>query len=773
MTSPRSIGSALVLLACCMAMMASTASATIPAPPGGPILVVTPGSSDEFRNYVPEIMRGEGLNDFASAPVSSLSPDLLSSYDVVVLSRTTLSDAQAAMLSNWVNAGGNLIAMRPDARLAGLLGISALGGATADDANLSVDTSTPPGAGITSALMQYHGPADRYALAGATSVATLSSGTPGVTLRTVGAGHAAAFTYDLSRSVVETRQGNPAWAGQERDHSATVSSEDVVRSDDMFFGNAASGVPWLDLTRATIPSADEQQRLLANLVTETARTPIPRFWYLPDGRKAAVVLTGDDHGRGDTSTDPSGTAERFDRNLALSPPGCSVADWQCVRSTSYVYANSDVSGRPPLPAKLSGYLAQGFEVALHLHVDQPGSSSDCNPFTSLADLSGQYADQLAALRGVLGNLPAATTRTHCIVWSDFDSQPRAELQNGIRLDTNYYYWPGSWVGQNPGLLTGSGFPQRFAAADGSLVDVFQATTQLNDELTDSGPGDIATETNTLNTLLGNALGSAGYYGVFTANNHTDPMEPVDHADNVVIAAQAHGVAVITAQQLLTWLDGRNNSSFQGVAFNGGQLTFNIAQAAGAHGLQAMLPINGSTGALQGLTRNGAPVATSTRTVKGIAYAVFDAQSGGYVATYPAPIGGGANGAAGSGSSSSHGGSGSTGNSTNKPVATPTFPKVRVNVKTFRLGGGRVFTVSFKAKKTAKFTLVMTNAKGKVVRTLTAGRKTKGSTVTFKWNGRDKRGKLVAHGTYRFKVTAVAGKTKQTVKGSVKVIAAKK
>ena len=29
------------------------------------------------------------------------------------------------------------------------------------------------------------------------------------------------------------------------------------------------------------------------------------------------------------------------------------------------------------------------------------------------------------------------------------------------------------------------------------------------------------------------------------------------------------------------------------------------------------------------------------------------------------------------------------------------------------------------------------------------------------------------GTYRFKVTALAGKAKQTVKGSVKVIAAKK
>jgi FlgD Ig-like domain len=763
MTSGRSIASALVAVVCCLAALASTASAAIPAPPGGPILVVTPATSDEFRNYVPEIMRGEGLNDFASASVNSLSPALLSSYDVVVLSRTPVSDAQAAMLTNWVSAGGNLIALRPDARLAPLLGISPIGG-TSDDANLSVDTSRAPGAGISSASLQYHGPADRYALAGATSVAGLSSGTPAVTQRTVGAGHAAAFAYDLSRSVVETRQGNPAWAGQERDSDAVG----LVRADDMFFGNAASGVPWLDLSRAAIPSADEQQRLLANLITETARTPIPRFWYLPNGNKAAVVLTGDDHGRGSAGDAPSGTIQRFTENTSASSPGCSVVDWQCVRSTSYIYP--DVAASTLTAAQVQNYQAQGFEVALHLKVNGP---SDCSAFTSQAALNDDYVNQLAALRTAIGNVPAATSRTHCIVWSDFDSQPLAEVANGVRLDTNYYYWPGSWIGQNPGLMTGSGFPQRFAALNGSLVDVYQATTQLNDELTGNMTNDLDTETNTLNTLLNNAVGSPGYYGVFTANNHNDPQEGANHAANVVNAAKAHGVPIVSAQQMLTWLDGRNASAFQGVAFNGGQLTFSIAQASGAHGLQAMVPINGSTGALLGLTRNGAAVATSTRTVKGIAYAVFEAQSGSYVATYPAPsAGGGTTGSAGSGSTSNPRGGGSTGNTTTSTVKAPTFPKVLVNVKTFRLGGGRVFKVSFKAKKTAKFTLVITNAKGKVVRTLNVGRTAKGKTVTFKWNGRDKRGKFVPAGTYRYKVTAVAGKAKQSVKGSVRVTAPK-
>ena len=56
-----------------------------------------------------------------------------------------------------------------------------------------------------------------------------------MTLNSVGGagGQAAAFTYDLARSVVYTRQGNPAWAGDERDGITPK------RSDDLFFGAKA------------------------------------------------------------------------------------------------------------------------------------------------------------------------------------------------------------------------------------------------------------------------------------------------------------------------------------------------------------------------------------------------------------------------------------------------------------------------------------------------------------------------------------------------------
>ena len=57
-------------------------------------------------------------------------------------------------------------------------------------------------------------------------------------------------------------------------------------------------------------------------------------------------------------------------------------------------------------------------------------------------------------------------------------------------------------------------------------------------------------------------------------------------------------------------------------------------AAGARGLEAMVPAAWAAGRLSGLTRNGVPVATSSRVVKGIEYLVFPAAPGDYVATYP-------------------------------------------------------------------------------------------------------------------------------------------
>ena len=270
--------------------------------PGGPILVIS-SASNPFSRYYGEILSAEGLNEYLVADISTVTSTTLANYDVVILGDMSLTSAQVSMLTTWVNGGGQLIAMHPDKQLAGLLGLTA-------------STSTLSNAYLLVADLNRAG--SRYCRAEHTvpwcgrsvhverrvesrdSVLECVDATtsPAVTLANAGTGQAAAFTYDLARSIVYTRQGNPAWSGQARDGQAGP-----IRSDDLYFG-AASFDPepdWVDLNKVAIPQADEQQRLLANLILQmnAAKKPLPRFWYFPerlqgsgrdDRRRPRIVL---------------------------------------------------------------------------------------------------------------------------------------------------------------------------------------------------------------------------------------------------------------------------------------------------------------------------------------------------------------------------------------------------------------------------------------------------------------------------------------------------
>jgi WD40 repeat protein len=583
--------------------------------PGGPILVVTT-ASDPFGKYYAEILHTEGLNEFAVADISTVSATTLSNYDMVILARMTLTSSQVSVLTNWVTAGGHLIAMRPDAQLAGLLGVTP-SGTTLANGYLLVDTSRSPGNGIASQTLQFHGVADRYTVSTASSLATLytnattATTNPAVTLQSVGVsgGQAAAFTYDLASSTVYTRQGNPAWAIQERDGYAPI------RSDDKFYGNANwdPQPDWVDPNNIAIPQADEQQRLFANLIMSMNldKKPLPRFWYFPNGKKAVVIMTGDDHGNG-------GTAGRFDQFKALSPVGCNVANWECIRGTSYIFVE---------PANLSNaqavaYTADGFEVGLHVN-------TNCADFTP-ATLDSFYVQQTANFQTNYPGIPAPITqRHHCIAWSDWVTGAQIELKYGIRLDTSYYFWPPGWVGNQPGNFTGSAMPMRFTDVSGNIVDVYQAASQMTDESGQAYPL-------TINALLDRALGVEGYYGAYTINAHTD-VPQIPEATAVVASAQARGVPVVSSVQMLTWLDGRNNSSFGNLSWNGSALNFTVTPGAGANGLQAMLPMQSTAGVLAGLIGPGGAVNFTTTAIKGVNYAFFAAGAGAYVATYGADI----------------------------------------------------------------------------------------------------------------------------------------
>ena len=217
-------------------------------------------------------------------------------------------------------------------------------------------------------------------------------------------------------------------------------------------------------------------------------------------------MTGDDHGNGGTSGQFDWAQERPAgelqcRGLGLHPADVlhlsRHADHGCRRRRlsrrrdSRSRCTSPRTARTGRPASLEGFYA---------------ISSRSSRATTRASPPPRRTAPTAS-RGATGRRSRRSSSSH-----------------GIRLDTNYYYWPDVWVQDRPGYFTGSGMPMRFADLDGSMIDVYQATTQMTDE---SG----ITYSTHINTLLDNAIGAPGYYGVVTANMHTDnPNHPGQQTD---------------------------------------------------------------------------------------------------------------------------------------------------------------------------------------------------------------------------------------------------
>lgn len=586
---------------------------------GGPVLVLT-SSAQPYDAYLAEMLRAEGINYFTVKDISQISAATLGQYRMVLLGKATLTSSQVSTLTTWVQGGGNLIAMQPDKQLAGLLGLNDQN-QTLSESYLKVDTTTDAGSGVTAETMQYHGAADEYTAQTGTRVvatlfsdATTTTGMPAITEKSVGSGHAAAFVYDLPKSIALTHQGNPAWVGQDRDGNYPI------RPNDLFDG-AGSAPDWLNVSKAHIPQADEQQQVLVNLMLtmDKQKTPLPRFWILPHGYKSALVMTMDDHATSNS------TFYVFNRILNSNPTTyCSVQDWGCSRGGSLLYVGSGLTA-----AQADTAQALGFRMGSHVQ-------TNCDNFTSYSNLSSSYTSQIAAFKSAYPDLlPQTFDRTHCFVWSDWDSVPKVDVANNIHINFNYEWYPSAWTGSNAGYLTGSGLTMRFTDSGGNLIDDYQGVTDLDYENDPSST--------MMNADLDNTINSNAFYGVL--GTHYDNSIST-YPDQLITAATSRGIPLISADQLLTWKNALGSSNFTNVSSSDSQLSFTVQVAQGGQGMQAMVPASSGNGSLSALTQNGQAVSYATNTIKGVTYAVFNAAPGSYQAQYgtpQAPTGGGTTG----------------------------------------------------------------------------------------------------------------------------------
>ena len=299
------------------------------------------------------------------------------------------------------------------------------------------------------------------------------------------------------------------------------------------------------------------------------KAPLPRFWYLPRGEKAALVLTGDDHARRRHARPTSTGSRRPTRPAAPSPTGSACARRRtCIPDT------------PITDAQAAAYEADGFELALHL-------STGCADFTpaSLENDLTSAARRVRARRGRASSRRSPTART-ASSGATGRRRPRLERAHGIRFDTNYYYnGPPRW-------LTQAGPDDRLR-----LPAALRRPRRVDDRRL---PGDDAGHrrvdetlptTTQIHTLLDNALGPEGSTGASSTSSctrdHGDHRRLNDLVARRAAARRAGGHAPPRCSTGSTAATApRSATSPTATA----QLTFSLsARTPKARGLEAMLP----------------------------------------------------------------------------------------------------------------------------------------------------------------------------------------
>lgn len=575
-------------------VVVSFASVDLGAQGSAPLLVVVNSAApNPFGAYLPEILKAEGLNGFDVVDLSALTAPTLAAAGLVVLAETPLTSGQATLLSTYVASGGRLVAMRPDAQLNAVLGISSAGGSTSDGYTL-IDQAGP-GAGLQAMTLPFKGDARHFGLAGATAVAALystataASGFPAV----VRYGRTAAWAFDLARSTAYVRQGDPAFAGLERDGLPPL------RTTDVFYQN-------VDLERLPVPHADVQMRLFSRVVIDLLadHQPVPRLWYFPGAARTMLIPTGDSHVQ-----TPSSYAALI---AALENVGA--------RATIFLARFLDLSASP-----VSTWVANGHELAVH-----PVFAEDGIP----GNFTQGYTTAFTWFQGAFPSSAAPTVRHHALEWGGWTAPVTVMNTAGIGMDLSYsafgptVHRPNQQT-QAHGFINGSGLPMRFVTAAGQVLPVYQQSTSLADEQlvagVDSEGLSVAAALAVSRSIIDASL--AGGHSAIATQFHVDyyPYDEVrPWVDGTLAYAASRQIPMWPSARWLRFVQARAATTISGQTWNAaaGLMTFGLAVPAGAEPQSVMLPPSFGDRVLSQVTVDGATVTATLLTVNGRASQVI-------------------------------------------------------------------------------------------------------------------------------------------------------
>lgn len=582
-----------------------------------PILLVKNNTPQApFGDYLEEIVRAEGLNAFDVVSLGSLSSAELDGRAVVILAETSLSDAQAALISTYVQNGGRLVAMRPDSKLAAVFGLAA-SPATRQDGYLRISDPQLLASGLTTQTMQIHGAIDVYNLQGGSAIAYIhnsaaqNSGTthPAVVSNTFGLGQAVAFTYDLARNVAYIRQGNPALADVDVDGNG-------FRTTDLFQA-IGGGTPWLDVTRIPVPQADEQQRLFAALVRRLASPsrPLPQWWYFPGTAKSVLLMTTN------TAANPDSYFLGY-ADLVSSLGG---------KNTFFLSFGSVLS------STVNAMRAQGHEFGI-LPPRQFNDPTATYPINNLTEGFAAYSTWFPLQ---FGFAPSPAYRTANLDWEGWATAAEIAANRGYKMDLSFVHY-GAWTRFSDGTwprghIIGSGLPMRFVRQDGTVLPIYQQPTQVSEQqLISSVPptvepwGAFNALDLTIRQLDTSLQRDYSALAIMTQLDYEGYGEVRYFVSGLLDYARRRSVPSLTASEWLNFVETRRAARFTDVAWNeaAATLSFNVvATATPGVTLTALLPTIYNNRSLQSVSVDGTPVAFKVDLVKADSYAFVSMPAG--------------------------------------------------------------------------------------------------------------------------------------------------
>lgn len=407
-------------------------------------ILIPPGNSCDGSAYLGEILHAFGL---CFAERCSLTDALKSadpSRDVILLPAAS----QQTGVESFLQAGGGVVAIQPGQSLERLVGLLRIGERQGPS---RLRWTQPICHAAQGQPLWTLGPIVRYANPPAPNVAgylfhpgEADSESPGIMEIAIGPGRLAIYAYDPVACIARLRQGHPERAG------FLPPGQIKPRSLYLHEPNPPPDTLWR-------PTADLHCMALCEIIRRllNRHAPVPSLWHIPDGSPSILLFSGDEDG---------GTQEANDRQMR---------DLESASGAMNLYVLPEYSSITP--ELIDEFTRRGHAISVHPNL----TPSIEKP---LAEQIARAEQQVRLFQDTFKR-PVRTVRNHNYSWPGYLDIPELWQRLGIGLDANtcaFLYRQSPDGG--PYANVHSAMPLCFVRPDGSLIDVYQQATHVNDDL---------------------------------------------------------------------------------------------------------------------------------------------------------------------------------------------------------------------------------------------------------------------------------------------------